>query len=82
MGTTRAASSNCCSSQRAATCQHPRRPTSISVVSSAREHSAKPEVFYEMIESFYPSLPRIELFSRRQREGWAAWGNQAAEAAA
>jgi N6-adenosine-specific RNA methylase IME4 len=54
-----------------------------SVVHAPRgEHSAKPEVFYEMIESFYPSLPRIELFSRQAREGWSAWGNQAAEAAA
>ena len=54
-----------------------------SVVYAARgEHSAKPDAFYELIEGFYPSLPRIELFSRRQRESWAAWGNQAVAAAA
>lgn len=50
-----------------------------SVVSAPRqEHSAKPEVFYELIERMYPSLPRIELFARSAREGWARWGNQAA----
>lgn len=41
------------------------------------EHSAKPTFYYEMIEAAYPQLPKIELFSRAPREGWAAWGNQA-----
>lgn len=44
------------------------------------EHSRKPDEFYELIESFYPSLPKIELFCRSPREGWAAWGNQASAA--
>lgn len=44
------------------------------------EHSAKPLEFYGLIESFYPELPKIELFSRSPREGWAAWGNQASAA--
>jgi N6-adenosine-specific RNA methylase IME4 len=26
----------------------------------------------------YPELPKIELFARAPREGWTAWGNQAA----
>jgi N6-adenosine-specific RNA methylase IME4 len=26
----------------------------------------------------YPELPKIELFARHARPGWAAWGNQAA----
>jgi len=52
-----------------------------SVVSGERtEHSEKPIVFYELIESFYPELQKIELFSRAPRDGWAAWGNQAAAA--
>jgi N6-adenosine-specific RNA methylase IME4 len=41
------------------------------------EHSAKPIFFYKMIETAYPQLPKIELFSRSPREGWSAWGNQA-----
>lgn len=44
-------------------------------------HSAKPIFFYEMIERAYPTLPKIELFSRSPREGWAAWGNQSGVAA-
>jgi len=40
------------------------------------EHSAKPVFYYEMIEAAYPQLPKIELFCRSPREGWAVWGNQ------
>jgi N6-adenosine-specific RNA methylase IME4 len=49
-----------------------------SVVESPRlEHSKKPDVFYEIIESMYPEYAKIELFSRNKREGWDNWGNQA-----
>lgn len=48
-----------------------------SVFTSPRgEHSKKPEYVYSLIEGMYPSLPKIELFCREPREGWAAWGNQ------
>lgn len=40
------------------------------------EHSAKPVFYYEMIEDAYPQLPKIELFCRSPRDGWAVWGNQ------
>ena len=40
------------------------------------EHSAKPEFYHEMIEGFYPQLPKIELFCRSARDGWSVWGNQ------
>jgi N6-adenosine-specific RNA methylase IME4 len=51
-----------------------------SVIEAPRgEHSAKPVEAYEMIERMYPNLPRIELFSRSPREGWAAWGNQSGD---
>lgn len=54
-----------------------------SVVSADRgRHSEKPEAFYELIESFYPTLPKIELFCRSPRDGWAVWGNQSEAAAA
>jgi N6-adenosine-specific RNA methylase IME4 len=50
-----------------------------SVYESPREaHSAKPLAFYEFIEAMYPTLPRIELFARAPRDGWAGWGNQLA----
>jgi N6-adenosine-specific RNA methylase IME4 len=42
-------------------------------------HSAKPEYYREVIEQYYPTLPKIELFARpgrSPRPGWAVWGNQ------
>ncbi len=48
-----------------------------SVVNAPRgEHSAKPEVFYELIERMYPDKPWLEVFARNQRPGWATYGNQ------
>lgn len=42
------------------------------------EHSEKPECFLEMIEEYFPTLPKIELNRRGlARKGWAAWGNEA-----
>lgn len=53
-----------------------------SIVAVERElHSAKPSEFAAIIERFYPELPKIELFARNPREGWASWGNQVGEAA-
>jgi N6-adenosine-specific RNA methylase IME4 len=52
------------------------RPPSI-ISAQRREHSRKPDEAYELIERMYPELPKIELFARNAREGWAAWGNQA-----
>ncbi|CDP51970.1 Adenine-specific DNA methyltransferase [Devosia sp. DBB001] len=43
------------------------------------EHSAKPDRFYEIIESYFPNLPKIELNARRARDGWDAWGLEAPE---
>lgn len=42
------------------------------------EHSAKPEIFAEMIEAYFPTLPKIELNRRGlPRPGWDAWGLEA-----
>jgi N6-adenosine-specific RNA methylase IME4 len=39
------------------------------------QHSAKPEIFLKMIESYCLSLPKIELNWREpERDGWDAWG--------
>lgn len=38
-------------------------------------HSQKPKEAYDYIELTSPE-PRIELFSRKKREGWDAWGNE------
>lgn len=40
------------------------------------KHSAKPEAFIDMVESVSPG-PYLELFARRNRLGWATWGNEA-----
>jgi N6-adenosine-specific RNA methylase IME4 len=43
-------------------------------------HSAKPIIFLEMIESWWPDAPKLEMFRRgRPRKGWTAWGNEALE---
>lgn len=52
------------------------------IMAPTGEHSAKPECFLEMIESYYPAMPKIELNRRGPaRVGWEAWGNEVAEAA-
>lgn len=46
------------------------------------QHSAKPDCFLEMIEHYFPTLPKIELNRRGPaRPGWDAWGNQSQTAA-
>jgi N6-adenosine-specific RNA methylase IME4 len=40
------------------------------------KHSAKPESFYDLVESCSPG-PWLEMFARRRRFGWHTWGNEA-----
>ena len=41
-------------------------------------HSEKPIIFAEMIETMFPTLPRLEMFARgKPRPGWDYWGNEA-----
>jgi N6-adenosine-specific RNA methylase IME4 len=49
------------------------------LVSPRGKHSAKPVESYELIEDYYPELPKVELFSRAPRPGWTAWGNEVTE---
>lgn len=53
------------------------RPDSV-VEASRGKHSAKPDEFAAAIERMYPGLPKLEMFCRSPRDGWSAWGNQAA----
>ena len=41
-----------------------------------REHSRKPDEFYDLIEACSPG-PRLEMFARHHRAGWSQWGNEA-----
>jgi N6-adenosine-specific RNA methylase IME4 len=43
-----------------------------------REHSRKPEAFYEMVEEITLGR-RLDYFSREQRKGWANYGNDTAK---
>lgn len=49
--------------------------------SPRREHSRKPDLFYEMVEAVSPA-PRLEVFARRRRYGWDAVGDEAPTSAA
>jgi len=49
-----------------------------SVVTQERgAHSEKPEIFYEIIETLYPSGKKLEMFARKERNGWDAYGFEA-----
>ena len=48
------------------------------LTSQKREHSRKPDEFYELIERCSPG-PYLELFARRPRDGWTQWGNEDVE---
>jgi N6-adenosine-specific RNA methylase IME4 len=53
-----------------------------SVIEAPRgRHSEKPDV-YELIEDYFPTLPKIELNARRRRPGWTSWGTLEWETAA
>lgn len=41
----------------------------------ARKHSAKPDGFFDLVQSCCPG-PYLELFARQQRLGWDSWGNE------
>lgn len=38
-------------------------------------HSSKPDEFYSLVESCSPG-PFLDVFSRRERDGWTSWGGQ------
>lgn len=50
------------------------------VMTPRMEHSRKPDDVAERIERLVPG-PYLEMFCRRSRDGWDAWGNQAEDAA-
>ena len=48
-----------------------------------RAHSEKPDASFEIIESYFPNLPKIELNRRGPaRDGWDSWGAEAVESEA
>jgi len=50
--------------------------TQVNVVPARkREHSRKPDEFYDIIEACSPG-PFIELFARQKRRNWSQWGDE------
>lgn len=39
------------------------------------QHSEKPQAFFDLVERLSPA-PRLEMYARRRRPGWSAFGNQ------
>lgn len=37
-------------------------------------HSKKPEQFYRMMEQYFPTVPKLEMYARSAREGWSVCG--------
>jgi len=54
------------------------RPDSVIEAGRGR-HSEKPHRVYELIETAYPQLSKLELYARGSpRRGWQGWGNETA----
>jgi len=45
------------------------------LMADVREHSRKPDEFYEMVETLCPGS-KVDLFAREEREGWVTWGGE------
>lgn len=41
-----------------------------------QRHSQKPEISYEIINRLYPNERKLEMYSRLERTGWDAFGNE------
>jgi N6-adenosine-specific RNA methylase IME4 len=52
------------------------RPSSVMYAPRGTRHSEKPVKAYEILEKMYPQFKKIELFARKHRAGWLAWGNE------
>lgn len=51
------------------------------LIADTGEHSEKPEAFYRLVEEVCPAPDqgRLEMFARKPREGWRAWGAEVDE---
>ncbi len=46
------------------------------VYAPIREHSRKPDEQFGIIDRLYPEGNKLEMFARRRRDGWDAFGNE------
>jgi len=49
---------------------------SVQIIERSNTHSEKPEQFRQIIDTLYPYGERIELFARKQADGWKRHGNE------
>jgi N6-adenosine-specific RNA methylase IME4 len=42
-----------------------------------RQHSRKPEQFFELVDKLCPDMTKLEMFARSSRPGWDCWGDEA-----
>jgi N6-adenosine-specific RNA methylase IME4 len=49
---------------------------SVVVEERPSRHSEKPEIFRQIIETLYPTGPWLELFARKESDGWTIHGNE------
>lgn len=55
---------------------YPRRKTiRTSFTVKSKRHSEKPNEFYDMV-SLIPHTNKIDIFARKERNGWDVWGNE------
>jgi N6-adenosine-specific RNA methylase IME4 len=52
------------------------------LVAPVREHSRKPDEFYELVEGLCPARVRLDMFARESRPGWTSAGAEATRFAA
>ena len=45
--------------------------------SPRREHSRKPESFYQLVDKLCPDITKLEMVARESRDGWDCWGDEA-----
>jgi len=45
------------------------------IIAPIGEHSAKPDEAYRRMQRLYGG-PYLELFARRERDGWLTWGDE------
>jgi N6-adenosine-specific RNA methylase IME4 len=57
-----------------------RFPSCVFEAPRPRRHSAKPDVFFDLVEQACPG-PYLEMFARRERLGWDSWGDESANTA-
>lgn len=46
------------------------------VMAQRGEHSEKPDAFYSLLDGIYGSARRLDVFARRRRLGWDAYGDE------